>query len=47
LEDLADSVLDRAAVFGVGENEGGAAGLSGFGVLDGAAGGVVVVAKIF
>jgi len=47
LQDFADSVLDGTAVFGVGEEEDGAAGFAGFGVFDRAAGGVVVVAEIF
>ncbi len=44
-EDLADGVLDGAAVFGHGEVEGAAAAAAGGGVVDGAAGGVVVVAE--
>jgi hypothetical protein len=48
-EDLCDGGLDVGAVVGVGEREleGVAAGAAGTRVLDGAAGGVVVVAEIF
>ena len=47
LEDLADGGLDGGAVFGEGEIEGGTAVLVLVWVLDGAAGGVVVVAELF
>jgi hypothetical protein len=40
-------VLDGASVFRVGEEEDGAAAATGFRILDGPAGGVVVVAEIF
>ena len=45
-EDLADDVLDAGAVLGHGELEDTAAAAAGFGVGDGAAGGVVVVAEV-
>ena len=44
-EDLADGVLDGAAVFGQGQVEDAAAATAAGGVGDGAAGGVVVVAE--
>ena len=44
-ENLADGLLDRAAVLGVREGEAGLAALAGGGVLDGAAGAVVEVAE--
>ncbi len=44
-QDFSDGLLDSAAVFGVGEGEAGLAALAGGGVLDWAAGIVVVVAK--
>jgi hypothetical protein len=47
LEDLADGVLDGGAVLGEREVEGGSAALAFGGVLDGFAGGVVVVAELF
>jgi hypothetical protein len=46
LEDFSEGVLDGGTVLGRGECE-GAAGSSGFGVGDGLAGGVVVVAEGF
>jgi hypothetical protein len=49
LQDKSDSVQDAAAVgelVGAGELKGAEAGLAGGGVLDGAAGGVVLVAEI-
>src|SRR6185437_10343779 len=45
LEHLAEALLDGAAVLGVGEGEAGLATPAGGGVLDGAAGVVVVVAE--
>ncbi len=47
LEDFADAVLDRTAVLRIGEGEGGDSGFALFGVLEGLAGGVVVVTKLF
>ncbi|HTD95536.1 MAG TPA: hypothetical protein VK627_01350 [Edaphobacter sp.] len=46
-QDLADGDLDGGAVLGHGEGEVGLAGAAVGEVLDGAAGGVVVVAKLF
>jgi hypothetical protein len=46
LEDLAECELDGGAVFEFREGEGGAAAAAGAGVLDRAAGGVVVVAEV-
>jgi hypothetical protein len=47
LEDLADGVLDRGSVFGERDFEGGAAAVTGAGVLRGSSRGVVVVAEVF
>ncbi len=47
LEDFSDAVLDGAPVFGIGECEGGDSGLAFFGVLEGLAGGVMVITKLF
>jgi hypothetical protein len=47
LEDLADGGLNGGAVFGQGQVEGGAAAAALAGILDGSAGGVVVVTKFF
>jgi hypothetical protein len=47
LEDLTDGVLDRGAVFGERDFEGGAAAVTGAGVLRGSSRGVVVVAEVF
>lgn len=47
LEHLADGEQDGAAVFNHRQGEGGSAGAPGSGILEGAAGGVVEVAKIF
>jgi hypothetical protein len=47
VEDVAEGELDGGAVFEVGEDEGGLVLAAGWEVLDGAAGGVVVVAEIF
>jgi hypothetical protein len=46
-ENFADGLLDGAAVFRVGEGEAGLAAAASGGVLDGAAGVVVVVAEVF
>ena len=47
VDDLADGVLDGAAVFAAGEGEGGLAAAAGLWVRNGFSGGVVVVAEVF
>ena len=47
MDDLADGVLDGAAVFAAGEGEGGLAAPAGLWVRNGFSGGVVVVAEGF
>lgn len=47
VDDLADGVLDGAAVFAAGEGEGGLAAAAGLWVRNGFSGGVVVVAEGF